>query len=134
MDQRLAVNGAGQEVLETAGEMKRLLLRDAVDAGEQLLGAAPADFDAAEQIGFGSRHFEDALRLERHFGPENLRVGLEAQLGTTTVENATELLELCLRLSAFEHLSIELLSACHLDVQAFRQRVHDRDADAMQAA
>ena len=32
------------------------------DAVQELLGAGPADLDAAKQIGFGTRHLEDALR------------------------------------------------------------------------
>ncbi len=54
----------GEIILQAAGEVQRALRPDASIALEQLLRAGPADFDAAEQIGLGARHAEQARRIE----------------------------------------------------------------------
>ena len=61
MHQRRAGERLRQIILEPVGEMKRRLFRHVLDAAQKLLGAGPADFDAAEQIGLRARHLEDAL-------------------------------------------------------------------------
>ena len=134
MDQRRAVDGGGEIVLQAVGEMEGRLLRHALDAAQELLGAAPADLDAAEQIGLGARHLEHALRLEMRLGAENLRIGPEADLGAAPVGHAAELFQLALRLAALEHHAMERLLARDLDFHALGQRIGDRDADAVQAA
>ena len=134
MHQRGAGQVIGEIVLEAVGEMEVGLLRNVVEALQQLLGAVPADFDAAEQIRFGARHLEQALRPERGLGPEDLRVGLEAHLGAAPVGRAADLDQLALRLAALEGHAIELLTAGDFDFQPLRQSVGDRNADAMQAA
>ena len=68
------------------------------------------------------------------FGPENFRIGLEADLGAAPVGRAAGLFQLALRLAALERHPVELLLARDLDFHAFGQRVGDRDADAVQAA
>src|SRR5262245_63284969 len=108
--------------------MERLLGGYAFLAGEQLLGAVPADLHAAEQIGLGARHLENALRLERRLGAENLRVGVERDLGAAAVGGAAELLQLGLWLAALEHLAEQLLAARDLDLEQVRQRVEHRHA------
>jgi hypothetical protein len=124
----------GEVIPQALREVERVCLRNPVDAGEQLLGATPADLDATEQIGLGARHLEDARRLERHFCAEDLRVGLEAHRGAAPVRRTAEILELALGDAALEHLAIELLAARHFDLDALGQRVDHRDADAVQAA
>ena len=78
MHQRVGVDRGGEIILQAAGEVKAVLGRDVVDALQQRRIAAPADLDAAEQIGLGARHLEQALRLEGGLGAENLGVRLEA--------------------------------------------------------
>ena len=108
MHQRLPGDRAGEKILEAVGKVERVVLRHALDACEQVLVAMPADFDAAEQIGLGARHLEQAQRIELRLGAENLRVGLEAHLGAAPVGRAAELFELVLRLAALVNLPVEL--------------------------
>ena len=110
------------------------LLRHVLDAAQKLLGAGPADLDAAEQIGLRARHLEDALRLEVRLGAEDVRIGPEPHLGAAPVGNAAELFQLAFRLAALEHHAVERLLARDLHLQAFGQRVGDRHADAVQPA
>ena len=97
-------------------------------------GAHPADLDAAEQVGLGARHAEQARRLEGGALAENLLVRLEAHLGAAPVLDRAELFQLALRRAAREHHGVELLAARHLHLEHSGQRVDDRDADAVQAA
>src|SRR5581483_7706666 len=97
-------------------------------------GTVPADLDAAEQIGLGARHLEQALRPERSLGPEDLRIGTEAHLGAAAIGNTAELLQLALRFPALERHAVELLLTRDLDLHALGKRVRHRDADAVQAA
>ena len=114
--------------------MERRLFRHVFDAAQQVLGAGPADFDAAEQIGLGARHLEHALGLEMRLGAENLRIGPEADFGAAPVRRLAGVLQFGLRLAALERHSVELLAARDLDLHALGQRIGDRDADAVQAA
>ena len=110
------------------------LLRHVLDAVQQLLGARPSDLDAAEQIGLGARHLEDALRLEMRLGAEDVGIGQEPHLGAAPVRGAAELLQLAFRLAALEHHAMERLLARDLHLHALGQRIGDRDADAVQPA
>ena len=67
VDQRRVLERLGEIILQPFLEMERGLLRH-VGAFDQFLGAGPADFDAAEQIGLGARHLEHALGLEMRLG------------------------------------------------------------------
>src|ERR1700745_2975328 len=60
MDEGGAGECFGQIVLESIGEMKRSLFGHLLDAAKDLLGARPADFDAAEQVSLRARHLENA--------------------------------------------------------------------------
>ncbi len=64
--------------------------------------AVPADLDAAEQIRLRARHLEQALRLERRLGAEDVGVGLEADAGAAAVADLAEVLELALGMAALE--------------------------------
>ena len=112
--------------------MERRLRRGVV--GDEGRIAAPADLDAAEQVGLGARHLEQPPRVEGAALAEDLLVRLEAHGGAAPVHHGPELLQLSLRLSALELHGVELLAACDLDVERLRQRVDDGDADAVQAA
>ena len=59
---------------------------------------------------------------------------MEADLGAAAVLRLADLLQLALRLSAHEGLAIELPVARDLDLELVGERVHHRDADAVQAA
>ena len=96
--------------------------------------AAPADFDAAEQIGLGARHLEQALRLEGGLGAEDLGVRLEADSGAAAVVDLAEVFELALGMAALERHAIELLAARDLDLEPRGKGVDHRHADAVQTA
>ena len=134
MHQRGVLQRLGEIVAQPFLEVERGLLRHVVVAAQQFLGAGPADFDAAEQIGLGARHLEHALGDEMRLGAENLRVGTEAHLGAAPVRRLAGVLQLALRLAALERHPVELLAARDLDLHALGQRVRDRHADAVQAA
>ena len=134
MHQRGARQRLRQIILQALGEMEGRLLRHVLDAAQQLLGAGPADFDAAEQIGLRARHLEHALRLEMRLGAENLRVGPEAHFGAAAVRRLAGIQQFGLRLAALERHLVELLAARDLDFHALGQRVRHRDADAVQTA
>ena len=51
MHQRVGVDGGAEIILQAAGEMKTVLGGNVLDALQQFGRTAPADFDAAEQIG-----------------------------------------------------------------------------------
>ena len=84
-DQFLALDIGRQIVLEAAGEMEHRLGRRLAVGIEQRRRAFPADFDAAEQIGLGARHLEKARGVECVRLAENLRIGLEPDLGAAPV-------------------------------------------------
>ncbi len=65
---------------------------------------------------------------------ENFRVRPEADGGAAPVARLPQILKLCERLAARENLAVEPAAARHLDFEMLRQRVHHRDADAVQAA
>ena|SRR5665213_1829571 len=94
-DRRNGLFGAelGGEIFgKPAREVETGLLRD-VGALDQFGSGGPANFDAAEEIGLGTRHLEEALRLERQTSLENLRVRLEANARATPVVDLAEVLE-----------------------------------------
>jgi hypothetical protein len=134
MHQRRAVDHAAEIVLEAIGEMEGRLFRHVLDAAQQLLGAGPSDLDAAEQIRLRARHLEHALGLEVRLGAENVRVRTEAHLGAAPIGSASDLFQLALGLAARERHPVERLLARDLDLHALRQRIGDRDADAVQPA
>ena len=102
MHQGVGMNRGGEVVLQSADEVKLVLGRHIVDALEQGRVAVPANLDAAEQIGFGARHLEQALRLEGSLGAENLGVRLEPDTRAAAVVDLAEVLELALRVAALE--------------------------------
>ena len=102
--------------------------------GDEARRAEPADLDAAEQVGLGARHAQQAGRLEGGALAEDLLVGLEAHLGAAPVLDGAEALELALRRAAAELHGVELLAARDLHLQLLGERVDDGDADAVQAA
>src|SRR5579883_1125040 len=114
----LAEEGAGGEggaglqgrreiVGEAAGEMKPLLLWDALGQ-RQLRVAPPADLDAAEEIGLGAGEAVERRRLEMRVGAEDLRVRVEADRGAAPVLDGALILELRRRLAAAVLLRPEL--------------------------
>ena len=120
MDQCRTVDRGGEEIAEPAREVEGFLGRHPVDADQQRRRTRPPDLDPAEQIGLGTRHLEDALRLEARMGsPEDLRVGPKAHLGAAPVRRAPQGLELALGLAALEHLGVERLAARDLDLEPF---------------
>src|SRR2546430_17317817 len=81
MHQRVGVDRRAEIILQAAREMETILGRHTLDALQQRGIAAPADLDAAEQIGFRAGHLEQALRLEGRLGAELVAVGPEADAG-----------------------------------------------------
>ena len=134
MHQRVGVDRGGEIILQAAREVEFVLGRNVLDALQQFRRALPADFDAAEQIGFRARHLEQALRLEGCLGAEDIGVRLEADAGAAAVVDLAEVLELALGMAALEAHAIEFLAARDLDLEPRGQRVDDGHADAVQAA
>src|SRR5437588_3942857 len=123
-----------EEILRSAREMEAVFGRNIFDALQELRRAAPADLDTAEQISLGARHLEQALRLERGLGAEDVGIRLEADARAAAVVDLAEVFELALGMAALEGHAIELLAARDFDLEPRGQRVHHGDADAMQAA
>ena len=121
-------------ILQPAREMERCLGRRRILVLDQQRIAAPADFDAAEQIGLRPRHAVEPRRLEGRALAENVGIGVEADLGAATVVHLAERLQLALRDAARKTLAVELAAARHLDLKQIGQRVDHRNADAVQAA
>src|SRR5687767_12189850 len=86
-----------EEILEAAREMQHRLFRRllVLDMGGI---TGPADLDAAEQIGFGTRHAEKPRARELDRLAEDLRIRPEADAGAAPVVDLAELLELARRL------------------------------------
>ena len=130
----LALEALGKEILQPAGEVKHGLLRRLLILDEGGI-AGPADLDAAEKVGLGPRHLVEACRQEGGVAlAEYLIVRKEGNLGAAPARDLAEVLDRAGGLAAPELLSVELLAAGHLDDHVHGQRVHDRDAHAVQAA
>jgi hypothetical protein len=90
------------------------------------------DGDAAVQ----ERELAEALgeRVEAEFGRlEDLFIGLERDLGAALLGRPRHL-EIALRRAALVALGVDLAVAPDLEIELLRQCVHDRNADAVQAA
>src|SRR3546814_16612298 len=75
----------GRQVIgESAGKVEGLRFRRAVVLVEQGGRTGPADLDAPEQIRLGARHPVEPRRLEAGILAEDLRVGVEAQIGSAS--------------------------------------------------
>ncbi len=92
--------------------------------------AAPPDFDAAKQIGFGARHAKKRRRLEAQLRAENVRIGTERHRRAAPVDRP-HFLELALGHAARIALRKKLLVAGDFDRQFLGQRVDDGNADAV---
>ncbi len=87
-----------------------------------------------KQVSLRFRRRENPLRLERRALAENLLVGLETDFGAALLHAFLHQLDVALRHAALVDLAIQAAAAGDLDFQRFRQRIRDRDADAVQAA
>jgi hypothetical protein len=128
-----AVDGRGEIIAEAAGEMQRVAGRRVVAFGDEAWIAGPADLDPAEEIGLGAAHAIEPRRLEMRLLAEDLRVGVEFHRGAAAVDGAG-ILQLPLRRAALVVLHEELLVARDLDDEIVGERVHHREADAVQPA
>ena len=117
MHQGIGVDRGRQIILQAAREVKAVLGRDVLQALQERRVAAPADLDAAEQIGLGTGHLEQALRLEGGLGAENVGIRLEANSGAAAVVDLAEVFELALGVAALECHPVELLAAGYLDLE-----------------
>ena len=133
-DELLPLDVGGEIVSQAPGEMKRGLRRDFRAFADERGRAAPADLDAAEQIGLRARHLEHARRIKPRLSAENLRIGQKAHLGAAAVRRLADDGERAGRLAALERLAIERLTAGDLDFELLGQRIHHRHADAMEPA
>src|ERR1700704_3032118 len=112
--------------------MERGLLGHVVHALEERFVAMPANLDPAEEIGFRTRHLEDAFGSECGLWSKNLRIWPETYFGAAPVRRASGFFQLAFRLAALERHSVKLLFARDLDFHSFGQSVRDRNADAVQ--
>ena len=132
-DERLSFDRGEQVVLEAAREMENRFRRRVVL--DEFRRTRPADLDAPEEVGLRAGHLEEACRLERRAAlAEDLLVWLEAHLGATAIVDRAELVELSLGVAATEPHPVKLLAARDFDFEQLRERIHDRDADAVEAA
>ena len=132
--QGIGMDCSCQIILQAAGKVKRCLGLYVFDAFQQLGIAAPADFDAAEQIRLRARHLEQALWLEGRLRAEDVGVRLEADAGAATIVDLAEILELALGVAALERHAVELLAARDFDFETRREGIDDGNADAVQPA
>ena len=114
--------------------MKRRLRRDFRAVADQRGRATPADLDAPEQIGLRARHLEHARGIEARLSAENLRIGQKTHLGAAPVQRLADDRKPARRLAALERLPIKRLPAGDLDLELLGQRIHHRDADAVEPA
>jgi hypothetical protein len=119
-DRGLARNALLEKVPKAAGEMQLRLLRDVAVRPQKRLGAGPTDGHAAEEVGLGTRHAEQAGRLEGGALAEDLGIGTEPDLGAAPVLDRPKVLERPVGESALVALPVELLPARHLDLQSLR--------------
>src|SRR5260221_6678758 len=117
MHQGVGMDRGGEIILQSPRKVKAVLGGYILDALEQCGIAAPADFDAAEQIGLGASHLEQPLRLERSLGAENLGVRFEADLGAAAAVDLARLLEAALAIAALERPTVELFAAGVLELE-----------------
>ena len=131
-----AVDGVGladfafEKIQQPAGEFQRVFRRGLVLDQRRI--ASPANLHAPEQIGFGLGHAIKPRRRELHVA-EDLHVGLEGDDRAPAIDRA-DLLELALRLTAFEAHLVAALVTRHIHFHPFRKRVDHRGPDAVQAA
>ena len=85
------LEAGGEEIAEAAGEMQHRLRRRLLALADQRGIAAPADLDAAEEIGLGARHAVEPRRLEARLLAEDLGIGMEAHLGAAPIDIAAPL-------------------------------------------
>ncbi len=122
-----------EEIAKPAWEMQPRLLGHALGPRQRGI-AAPADLDAAEQIGLGPRHAVEQRRTERRIA-ENLGIGVETERRAAAVLNRSAILDRF----PFGHAAAVALPpqpsiARHLDFERIGEGVDDRDADAVQPA
>ncbi len=132
-DQRLAGEQLAEVIPEPAGKVEARFLRRLALCRDQALRARPADLDAAEEVGLRARHAEETVRVERRLRPEYLRVGMEAGLRAAAIVHVASGLQLRGRLAARKSLPVELSVARDFDFENVGERVHNGDADAVQA-
>ena len=129
---RVAVEARREEIAEPAGEMKLRLGWDALRTRHGRV-AAPANFEAAEQVCLGPRHAVERRRPEAELA-ENFRVGMEAHRRAAPVVHRPAVPQARLRYSPAIALAPQLAVARDLDLELVRERVDDRDPDAVQTA
>ena len=129
---RLARHILGQMVRQTAWEDEGLRLRHLL--ARQLGRATPADFHAAEQIGLGSRQPVKAVSGKAHPRAEDLRVGPEGHGRAAPIRRRPHILHRPQRRPPGIALPPQGAIARHLHRQLLGQRIHHRDAHAVQAA
>ena len=96
--------------------------------------AAPANFNASEQISFRPGKLEQARGFELRIGAKNFRIRGKGYGGAAPVGGGAKLLQLTDRMALREALAIQLLVAGNFDNGIGRQGVDHRHTDAMQSA
>src|SRR5690606_30984175 len=94
-------------VFQATGKVENRFFRRFLLWIEQGRIAVPADFNAAEQIGFRARHAIKTVRIELCRLAENIGVGVETYTGATTVMHFADIFQSTLRNTARETLPIE---------------------------
>ena len=132
-DQGPPAGDALQKIDEAAGEVKGLPGRD-LRPVDQPRRTAPAQLDAAEEIGLAARHAVQNGGVEPGARAENLGIGLEGDRGTAAVLGGTRLAQRPGRRALAVGLRVQHPVARDLDLEGAAERVHHRHADAVQPA
>src|SRR5262245_16160321 len=96
-----AAERSAQEVEQSPGEFEDVFGRELPFRLQKRRIAFPANFHAAEEIGFRTRHSVQGARREMR-AAENLGVGLEAYDRAAAVRRLTQILELARSMTALE--------------------------------
>ncbi len=130
---RPVVEGGGEVVGEAPGEVQHRRLRHLVAGADQRRVAAPADLDAAEEIRLRAGETVEGPGAQPG-AAEDVGIGMEADGGAAAVVDRALPLQAPQRAAAAVLLDPELAVAGDLDGEAVGERVHHRQADAVQAA
>src|SRR5262245_4966342 len=108
-DGLLALDAACEEILEPAREVEHCAFWRLGIARKQLLGARPADLDAAEEVGLRARHAEQKRRRKGSTLAEDLGIRSEADARAAAILDRPKILQRAVGNAPRVALAIDLL-------------------------
>ncbi len=108
-------------ISQTTGELEHRFLRHIV--ARKLRIAAPANFNAGEQIGFGPGQLEQACRFELRIRAKDFGVRGEGYAGPAPIGGRSQFVQPTLRMATLKTLAVQLLVARHFHHSVGRQCV-----------